>query len=147
MAARQVQAITDKLNIIIFSVKNWMEKLLPVNENRTPRTAKCPRDRGHEQRSDALHNSHGLLGEASQARCRKHSLFYHQLAQRQADFCRSGGASLSREEAQALPILKAENENQRLEHTLERKERVLAEAAALPVSQKNYRALLRSKAE
>lgn len=144
MAARQVQAITDKLNIIIFSVKNWMEKLLPVNENRTPRTAKYPRDRGHEQRSDALHDSHGLLGEASQAR---HSLFYHQLAQRQADFCRSGGASLSREEAQALPILKAENENQRLEHTLEGKERVLAEAAALPVSQKNYRALLRSKAE
>lgn len=142
MAARQVQAITDKLNIIIFSVKNWMEKLLPVNENRTPRTAKYPRDRGHEQRSDALHDSHGLLGEASQAR---HSLFYHQLAQRQADFCRSGGASLSREEAQALRILKAEN--QRLEHTLERKERVLAEAAALPVSQKNYRALLRSKAE
>ena len=70
---------------------------------------------------------------------------YHQLAQRQADFYRSGGASLSREEAQVLRILKAEN--QRLEHALERKERALAEAAALLVSQKNYRALLRSKAE
>jgi hypothetical protein len=145
MAARRVQAITDKLNISIFSVKNWMKKPLLINENRTPRTAKRPQGRVHEQRLDALHDSHELLGEALQGLCRKRSRFSHQLTQRQGDFCQSSGAGLSREEAQVLRILKAEN--QCLEHALKRKEKAPAEAAALLVSQKNYRALLGGKAE
>jgi hypothetical protein len=145
MAARRVQAIADTLNISIFSLRNWMKKPLPINENRTPLTAKHPRDRWPAQRLDTLHDSHRLLHEALKAWCRERLSLSHQFAQRQANSYKSGGAYLSSEEAQVLRILKAEN--QRPEHALKRKERALPEAAALLITQKNYHALLGGKAE
>ncbi|HEY8158397.1 MAG TPA: hypothetical protein VIF10_06795 [Methylobacter sp.] len=75
--------------------------------------------------------------------CRERRLSSHQLTQWQAELYQLGGAALNREEAQGLRILKAEN--QCIEHALQRKEKALAETAALLVSQKNYRALLRGK--
>lgn len=140
MAVRRVHAITDKLNISILSLKNWMKKPLPIKEDRMKR----PRDREPEERLSARHDNHGWLGEALKAWCRERSLFSHQSVPRQADFCQSGGTGLSREETQSLRILKVEN--QCLEHGLNHKEKALAEAA-LPVSQKNYRALLKGEAE
>jgi hypothetical protein len=92
-----------------------------------------------------LQESHGLSGEALNARCREQGVFAHRLAEWKADFCRPAHRPDRREEAAELRALKAEN--QRLERELNRKEKALAEAAALWVLQKKYRALWGEEAE
>jgi len=61
------------------------------------------------------------------------------------DFCRQGGPSEKREEARALHTLKAEIHS--LEREILRKDKALAEAAALLVLQKKFRALLGGEVE
>jgi len=141
---RTIQAIADELNLSIHTLKNWMKSTATIdipNAN----SAKRPQDWRPEERLMALHESHGLSGEALNAWCRQRGLFAHQLAQWQSDFCagvhpRSGGA-----DSQTLRTLKADN--QRLERELSRKDKALAEAAALLILQKKVRALLAGEVE
>lgn len=143
--SRTVQAVAEELNISVFTLKNWMKKPLPDDQNRTPRKVKRPQDWLPEERLVALHESHGLANDSLHAWCREHGVFAHQLAQWKADFCHQAKPVESREEARELRALKAEN--QRLERELNRKEKALAEAAALLVLQKKYRALLGGEVE
>jgi transposase-like protein len=142
---RTVQAVADELNISLHTLKNWMTKALPELENKTNRKAKRPGDWSLEERLHALHESHGLSGDALNAWCREHGLFAHQLAEWKADFCATSKPMDRREEASEMRALKAEN--QRLERELNRKEKALAEAAALLVLQKKYQALLGGEVE
>jgi hypothetical protein len=61
------------------------------------------------------------------------------------DFCAVGGAGARRENAQEVRDLK--QANVQLQRELNRKEKALAEAAALLVLQKKYRALFEGEAE
>jgi transposase-like protein len=142
---RTVQAVADELNISAHTLKNWMKKPLPEIENKTARKAKRPQDWSPEERLVALQESHGLGGDALNTWCRKHGVFAHQLAEWKADFCKPSKPAERREEASEMRALKAEN--QRLERELQRKEKALAEAAALLVLQKKYRALLGEEVE
>ncbi len=142
---RTVQAVADELNLSVFTLKNWMRKTLPNEAQRALRKEKRPQDWRMEERLKALQESHGLEGEALQAWCREQGVFAHQLVQWKADFCGQARPTESREEARELRALKAEN--QRLERELKRKEKALAEAAALLVLQKKYRALLGEEVE
>jgi len=105
-----------------------------------PNPAKRPQDWRPEERLLALHESHGLNGEALNAWCRQRGLFAHQLAQWQSDFCSAIQPRSSGDDSQTLRALKADN--QRLERELNRKDKALAEAAALLILQKKVRALL-----
>jgi len=138
---RTILAVAKELNISVFTLKNWMKKTLPDDENRAPRPAMRPQDWRPEERLAALQESHGLAGEALNAWCRERGLFAHQLAQWKADFCGQAGASEGRAGARELRALKEENQR------LRRKEKALAEAAALLVLQKKYRALLGGEVE
>jgi len=111
-----------------------------VSETPKPLTAKRPQDWSPEARLRALQESHGLSGEALNAWCREHGLFAHHLAEWKAAFCTPSKPANGRNEASEVRALKAEN--QRLERELTRKDKALAEAAALLVLQKKYRALL-----
>ena len=142
---RTIQAIADELNISLHTLKNWMKKPVSTSENKLPQKAKRPQDWSPEERLMALHESHGLDGEALNAWCREHGLFAHQLAEWKADFCTSSQPSKGHETMSEVRALKAEN--QRLERELKRKEKALAEAAALLVLQKKYRALLGGEVE
>jgi transposase-like protein len=93
----------------------------------------------------ALHESHGLTDEALNAWCRQRGLFAHQLAQWKSDFCTLASPRSGSDDKQTLRILKAEN--QRLERELNRKDKALAEAAALLILQKKVRALLAGEVE
>ena len=135
---RTVQAVADELNISLHTLKNWMKK--PVSETPKPPKAKRPQDWSPEARLAALHESYGLSGEALNAWCREHGLFAHHLAEWKAGFCTPSQPANDREAASEVRALKAEN--QRLERELNRKEKALAEAAALLVLQKKVRALL-----
>jgi transposase-like protein len=143
---RTIQAIADELNLSIHTLKTWMSHA-PSTDNRPvkPKPAQRPQDWRPEERLQALHESHGLSGEALNAWCRERGVFAHQLAQWKTEFCTATRRGSSREESQNLRQLKAEN--QRLERELQRKEKALAEAAALLVLQKKFQALLGGEAE
>jgi hypothetical protein len=91
------------------------------------------------QRLLALQESHCLGEEALNAWCRERGIFAHDLTQWHTDICESMGAAGKREESEELRQLR--QTNQQLQRDLNRKEKALAEAAALLVLQKKYRAL------
>ncbi|CAD6876306.1 hypothetical protein [Methylomonas fluvii] len=99
----------------------------------TAKSAQRPQDWRPEERLLALQESHSLSGEVLNAWCRERGVFTHQLAQWKSEFCASARLRPDREESQNLRSLKAEN--QRLARELQRKEKALAEAAALLILQ------------
>jgi len=107
--------------------------------------SKRPQDWRPEERLAALQQTYSLIGENLNTWCRERGVFAHQLEQWKSDFCSHGGSEENREEARTLRTLKVEN--QRLEHELLRKDKALAEAAALLVLQKKFRALLGGEVE
>jgi hypothetical protein len=95
-----------------------------------------PQDWSTEEQLVALHETHGLLGEALNTWCREHGLFVHHLKGWKTVFCTEGKAAPGYRE---LWVLKGENDP--LKRELLRKEKALAEAAALLILQKKFRAL------
>jgi len=141
---RTIQAIADESNLSIHTLKNWM-KSTATTDTPNANLAKRPQDWRPEERLLALHESHGLSGEALNAWCRQRGLFAHQLTQWQSDFCSTAHPRSSSDDSQTMRSLKAEN--QRLERELNRKDKALAEAAALLILQKKVRALLAGEVE
>jgi hypothetical protein len=90
-----------------------------------------PQDWHPEERLAALQKSYGLIGVDLNAWCREQGLFAHHLEQWKAGFCSQGIVSEKRE----VHSLKAEIHT--LERELSRKDKALAEAAALLVLQKS----------
>ena len=84
----------------------------------------------------ALHETHGLVCEEVNAWCRANGLFAHHLTSWRTAFCADGKAAPNTAE---IRILK--EENVQLKRELLRKEKALAEAAALLILQKKFRAL------
>lgn len=138
-----IAEVAKQLNINIYTLKSWMR------DNQSLKTVSqlppSSHDWSAEQRLLALQESHGLSGEALHAWCREHGLFTHQLTQWRQDFCQPASAPpLSKTDRQTIKQLK--QEKQQLERELRRKEKALAEAAALLVLQKKYQALFEDEA-
>lgn len=141
---RSVRSVADELNVKYFTLKGWMKQRARASEQMPPVRQKRPQDWNLAERLAALQDSHGLAGEALHAWCREQGLFAHHLVQWRAEFCQGGDAEERRSSARALRAL--EDENQQLQRELARKEKALAEAAALLVLQKKYQALLGGEA-
>ena len=142
---RSIQGVADDLNIHLQTLKKWMQKSELDSTSTGQPKSKRPQDWGPEERLAALQKTYCLNGEDLNAWCRERGVFAHQLEQWKTDFCSHLGSDENREEARTLRTLKAEN--QRLEHELLRKDKALAEAAALLVLQKKFRALLGGEVE
>ena len=136
---RTIQEIADESNLSIHTLKTWMSNVTPTDSS-TPKPAKRPQDWRPEERLLALQESHCLSDEALNAWCRQRGLFAHQLTQWKSDFCTIARARSGGDDSPTLRSLKAEN--QRLERELNRKDKALAEAAALLILQKKVQALL-----
>jgi hypothetical protein len=134
---RTVQSIADELNMNVFTLKNWMKKVMPEDRKLSLVAEKRPQDWSREEQLIALHESHGLQGEALNAWCREKGLFAHHLESWKASFC--AGNKEDGHDAREWRSLK--DENQQLKRELSRKEKALAEAAALLVLQKKFQAL------
>ena len=91
------------------------------------------------QRLTALQESYPLNGSALAAWCRERGVFEHQLTQWREEFC-TPAVPASREAGSAFRELQRQHEQ--LQRELRRKEKALAEVAALLVLQKNFQALL-----
>lgn len=140
-----IELIANELNINVTTLKDWMRQSKKASNNAASPTSTRPMDWSPEERLAALQQSYGLLGENLNAWCRERGVFAHQLEQWKANFCSHNEVDRQREEVSALRALKVENQS--LERELLRKDKALAEAAALLVLQKKFRALLGGEVE
>jgi hypothetical protein len=140
-----IQDVADDLNIRSHTLKTWMKKAKLESSRAIQSTPKRPQQWRPEERLAALQVSYSLSGEDLNAWCRAQGVFVHHLEQWKADFCHHSSTIENRSQAATLQSLKADNH--RLERELLRKDKALAEAAALLVLQKKFRALLGGEAE
>jgi transposase len=91
------------------------------------------------QRLTALQESYALNDPALAGWCRERGVFEHQLVQWHEEFC-TPAVPASRETSGAFRELQRQHDQ--LQRDLRRKEKALAEVAALLVLQKNFQALL-----
>ena len=120
---RSVKSVAVELNVNCHTVKNWMKRKEASTVGVLVSKERRPQDWSAEQQLLALHETHGLSGEALQTWCRESGLFAHHLTSWKTAFCADVKvASGSRE----IRVLKDENEQ--LKRELVRKERALAEA-------------------
>lgn len=144
--SRTIESVADELNMNRSTLKGWMKQRSKQHRMSMVKREKRPVEWSLAERLLALQESHGLEGESLNAWCREKGVFAHHLTQWRADFCNGGGsgngAPVSAQEWRAL-----KDENQKLQRELTRKEKALAEAAALLVLQKKFQALLGGEAE
>lgn len=133
---KTILTVAQELNMTVGTLKNWMKTVSKTGAKPLGSGKKRPLDWSLSDRLNALLDSHPLSGDALQSWCREKGVFSHQLVQWRTDFCRP----TTSEDSQRLRALS--DENKRLERELNRKEKALAEAAALLVLQKKFHALL-----
>ena len=133
---RPVRLVADELNMKYHTLKSWMKGESVSKRKGLATKEKRPQDWSAEEQLRALQESHSLSGDALTAWCREHGVFAHHLADWKAAFCAESKATPGNRE---LRILK--DENDQLKRELVRKEKALAEAAALLILQKKFRAL------
>jgi len=132
-----VQAVADEINVNYHTLKNWMARKAVAKTTTPTGKEKRPQDWSAQEQLVALHETHGMAGETLSAWCREHGIFPHHLIEWQAAFCVDKKANSA--ESKALRVLKEDND--RLQREVLRKDKALAEAAALLVLQKKFRAL------
>lgn len=140
-----IEMVANELTINVTTLKDWMRQRKKASNKTASPTSKRPKDWRPEERLAALQQSYHLLGDDLNTWCRERGVFTHQLEQWKIDFCSHVDIGESREEAHILRSLKVENQS--LERELLRKDKALAEAAALLVLQKKFRALLGGEVE
>jgi transposase-like protein len=142
--SRSVKAVAEELNMNPWTLKNWMKSSKDQSTTKHGASSKRPKDWSPAERLELLMESHGLDEEALNAFCREKGIFRHHLQQWRAAF-EAGTSSVSPVKPAALRELK--DANKALMRELTRKEKALAEAAALLVLQKKYQALWEDKDE
>jgi transposase-like protein len=140
---RTIASVAAELNLSTGTLKNWMKETKRKNISAQP--AKRPQDWTASERLFALQESHALEGEALHAWCRSRGVFAHNLTQWQQDFCGNDSKAAAKKESDALRVL--QRENTVLQRQLLRKDKALAEAAALLILQKKFQALLAGEEE
>ncbi len=134
---RSVNSVAEDLNINPHTLRYWMKKRSVAGHDVPATKEKRPQDWTAEQQLVALHETHGMSGEALQAWCRERGLFAHHLTSWKTAFCADGKETgPGTREVRTL-----KDENVKLKRELVRKEKALAEAAALLILQKKFRAL------
>ena len=137
--SRSVKAVAEELNVNQWTLRNWMKANKELSLSKGGTTTKRPRDWSLAERLQMLLESHGLEEEALNAFCRKRGIFRHHLGQWREAF-ETGALQSNRSELREL-----KEANKGLKSELNRKEKALAEAAALLVLQKKYQALWEEK--
>jgi len=139
---QSVVSVAQQLNMNPWTLKNWMTADKKQQQNTDHSTSRRPQDWTAAQRLEALMQTHAMNEQELSTFCREQGLFMHHLKQWRQDF-ESG--QTAKDNATQLRDLKAANKT--LERELKRKEKALAEAAALLVLQKKYQALWEDKGE
>jgi transposase len=147
---RDIASVAQELNINVATLKGWMrdkskrEKLAPGNAamSQPAQSDKRPQDWKPAEQLLALMQTHGLSEEQRNAWCRENGLFAHHLVAWQQAFSNTASSSTDQQQLRGL-----KDENHLLKRELVRKEKALAEAAALLVLQKKFRAMWEDEAK
>jgi transposase len=135
---RTIRDVAEEMNVSYVTLKNWVKRKSLDDVSASAAKEKRPEDWKRDEQLDALLETHGLSDEALHAWCRAHGIFSHHLDSWRTGFVTQEVATPAAEGG----VLKAlKNENEELKADLLRKEKALAEAAALLVLQKKFRAL------
>jgi transposase-like protein len=133
---RTIRMVAEDLNVNYHTLKNWMKRKRVDKGEVSAANEKRPQDWVAEEQLVALHETHGLTGEPLHTWCRERGLFAHHLTDWTTAFCAEGRTRPGTRELRTL-----KDENEQLKRELMRKEKALAEAAALLILQKKFRAL------
>lgn len=140
---RTIQSVANDLNVNHHTLKYWMKNTSVIKGRVSVTKEKRPQDWTAAEQLLALHETHNLSGEALQAWCREKGLFAHHLTSWNTAFCAAG-----KEPASGVREVRTlKDENGKLKRELVRKDRALAEAAALLILQKKFRALWEDEAQ
>ena len=152
--SRTLESVATELSLSLGTLKGWLKRSHPHRAG----LAHAPTLPGEGppaqwtpvQRLLALNESHALVGPALHAWCREKGLFEHQLIQWRDAFCTAtqpavGAAAEQRLANSALRELQGRHE--RLQSEMRRKDRALAEAAALLILQKKFQALVMQQSQ
>lgn len=132
---RTIESIASDLNISTSTLRTWMRRDKKLKNRRNSKDSKRPGERSRVEKLELLMESHGLDDAGLSAFCRERGIFAHHLVRWRKEF-ETGG---SRGETTELQELK--QSKKQLERELKRKEKALAEAAALLVLKKKYEGL------
>jgi transposase-like protein len=135
---RTIRNVADDINVSYVTLKNWVKRKSLDDVSASAAKEKRPQDWQRDEQLAALMETHGLGEEALQAWCRERGIFPHHLDSWRRNFI-TEQAPAPVPEGRVLKTLK--NENDELKAELRRKDKALAEAAALLVLQKKFRAL------
>ena len=136
---KTIQTLADELNVNHFTLKNWLKTTRRESMSKTP-VSKRPNDWSTEERFQLLMESSALDGETLNAFCRQQGLFTHHLETWKKAFLLSQQSVTKMTSDKVL-----RNEVKRLKKELNRKEKALAETAALLVLQKKFNAFWEEK--
>lgn len=139
---RTITAVAQDLNLNHHTLRYWMKKKPVTAHSVSAIKEKRPQDWTAAEQLVALHETHALSGEALQAWCREHGIFAHHLASWRAAFC-AGGKDIASGPREVRTL---KDEIVKLKRDGIRKDRALAEAAALLILQKKFRALWEDEA-
>jgi transposase-like protein len=143
---RTQQSVADELNICLSTLKGWLQgskkmaRGLPHGANPLPGDVPAT-TWGHSERLQALNESHALKCEALHSWCREKGLFTHQLQTWREAFLTGAEPMTGSARDSRSAVRELQSKNDLLERQLRRKDKALAEAAALLVLQKKFQAL------
>ena len=146
---RTLQSVAIELNISLGTLKGWLKRS-SYGQAGMAHAPSLPDDLASThwtaaQRLVALNESHALEGPALHAWCREKGLFEHQLLQWRESFCtapHSTVASASEQRLASTALRDLQGRHDKLQREMLRKDRALAEAAALLVLQKKFQDLV-----
>lgn len=131
---RTIQSVAEELDVKFETVKRWLKVHTIIRADVADRERRAHEWRREEQLG-ALLDTHALNEEELNAWCRERGIFPHHLEEWRAAFC-AGDSTISK-----APSTSLSKEIAKLQKELDRKEKALAELAALLVLQKKFQAL------
>lgn len=134
---RPITAIADDLNLSHHTLRYWMKKKSVSTSAIAKVMERRPQDWTPAEQLAALQETHSMSAEDVQAWCRARGLFAHHLTSWRESFC----ASPKEPAPSAREVRALKDELAKLKREMGRKDKALAEAAALLVLQKKFRAL------
>lgn len=131
---RTIQSVADELGVRFETVKRWL-KVHTIVRVDVPDKERRAHEWRREEQLEALIDTRGLTEEELHAWCRERGIFPHHLEEWRSAFCADDAAPSKKSTAAA------NKEIAKLQKDLKRKEKALAEVAALLVLQKKFQAL------
>jgi len=138
-----MQEIADELGVDKSTIGRWIRESNAKTgggSKTESKQEKRPQDWSQAERLEALLNCHGLNDTERSSWCRQHGLYPHQIEQWQSEFI--SGAALTQRRSEQGQVRQLKAENKQLKQELQRKEKALAETAALLVLKKKVQCLL-----